>query len=297
MIKSEVRHWLDSEMENFHFDSLALGVLDLETYQTDALQIGHRFENHSDEAYFDLASLSKPLNFFPWYCQHPQLFTKERLLLLNHQAGLPISGRLHKDTWNEQVLSYSLSESATNYSDFSPLRLMLELETEANESTLNIGKKYWNEKVVFWRDLPQESFSIPTGVRNNKLIKGQVHDDKAFVIEDYTAHAGLFSTINGILKTLASWCKDHQLIEKVTSQMNEGRFALGWDTVKDPQSSLAGSKSCLQTFGHLGFTGTSMWISPKNKKAIVVLTNETLKYWYDRKKLASFRKTLHDLLW
>ena len=176
MIKNEVRHWLESEVGKYHFDSLAVGVLDLQTYQHETLQMGHRFQENSTEAYFDLASLSKPLNFFPWYCKHPDLFTKERLLLLNHQAGLPVSGRLHKDTWSEQILNYSLSESDTSYSDFSPLRLMLELEAQTNESTLDIGKKYWDEKIKFWRELPEDIFSIPTGTRKNELIKGEVHD-------------------------------------------------------------------------------------------------------------------------
>jgi len=298
MINKEKLQWLKSEVEKNHFDSLAFGVLDLNSYEFETAQIGHRFEERKgEEAFFDLASLSKPLNFFPWLCEHPKLFTKERLLLLNHRGGLPVSGRLHRDTWKEQVLSYSINESETNYSDFSPLRLMLELEKESSKKTQDIVKKYWDKDLTYWRDLSPQHFVIPTGDRGSNLISGDVHDDKAFIIRDYTSHAGVFATISGVMRTLSSWCKDYQLVEKITSEISENRFSLGWDTVKDQKTSLAGSKSCLKTFGHLGFTGTSMWISPQNNKAIVILTNETLGYWYDRKNLASFRREIHNFLW
>ena len=297
MIKPEIQYWITEQLKDQNFDSVALAVADLNTYEFDTMQVGPRFIDESAEAYFDLASLSKPLNFFPWYCEYPDLFSTERMLLLNHQAGLPVSGRLHRKNWREQILSYSINKSATSYSDFSPLRLMLELENDSKKETREIVKKYWDPDLFFWRDLPENSLIIPTGERANKIISGQVHDDKAFVIQEYTTHAGVFSPISSLIKTLIMWCKEYDLVNKVTSQQSKDRFSLGWDTVQDPQKSLAGAKSCHDTFGHLGFTGTSMWISPKNNKAIVLLTNETLGYWYDRQKLAMFRKELHDLLW
>jgi CubicO group peptidase (beta-lactamase class C family) len=51
------------------------------------------------------------------------------------------------------------------------------------------------------------------------------------------------------------------------------------------------------TFGHLGFTGTSIWIDPQKKKGHVILTNATKKYYYDRQGLNDLRRQIGEAIW
>jgi len=60
--------------------------------------------------------------------------------------------------------------------------------------------------------------------------------------------------------------------------------------VLDTKLTLAGSRANLSTFGHLGFTGTSIWIDSERKVGTVILSNATQNYWYDKAELNKLRK-------
>jgi len=75
------------------------------------------------------------------------------------------------------------------------------------------------------------------------------------------------------------------------------RYLLGWDTVKDNSNTLAGIGAPQNTFGHLGFTGTSIWIDATSGWGWLLLTNGTKKYWYNRDQLNSLRKNIGQILW
>jgi CubicO group peptidase (beta-lactamase class C family) len=114
------------------------------------------------------------------------------------------------------------------------------------------------------------------------LLRGTVHDGNAWAIGGVSGHAGLFSTardlaifaqflLNGgtygdvrILspQTIARWTAHQQV---------SGSRALGWDTPA-PQSS-AGRYFSPRSFGHTGFTGTSIWMDPERGLFVVLLTN------------------------
>jgi CubicO group peptidase (beta-lactamase class C family) len=114
------------------------------------------------------------------------------------------------------------------------------------------------------------------------LIRGVVHDENAWALGGVSGNAGLFSSardlavfcqmmLNGgeidgvrILKpaTIARW---------TARQDKESSRALGWDT-PSPQSS-AGHYFSPRSFGHTGFTGTSIWIDPEKQLYVVLLTN------------------------
>jgi CubicO group peptidase (beta-lactamase class C family) len=123
------------------------------------------------------------------------------------------------------------------------------------------------------------------GSMNRGLIHGDVHDENAFFLNGVAPHAGLFSTAED-LAALAQMLlnggiyKHHRFfsphtIKHWTSRQNipEGsERALGWDTPSDHGSS-AGDFFSAGSFGHLGFTGTSLWIDPNRKIAIILLAN------------------------
>ena len=117
-----------------------------------------------------------------------------------------------------------------------------------------------------------------------RLLRGEVHDENACAMGGVAAHAGLFGTA----ADLAVFCQallnggiyNHRRIVKRSTletftqrqaQPSESSRALGWDT-PSPNSS-AGSRLSPQSYGHTGFTGTSLWIDPRRRLFIVFLTN------------------------
>jgi len=114
------------------------------------------------------------------------------------------------------------------------------------------------------------------------LIHGEVHDPNAWAIGGVAGHAGLFSSaadlavfaqmlLNGgshgsvrilRLETLARW---------TAPQWPGSSRALGWDTPSGESS--AGRHFSPRSFGHTGFTGTSLWVDPERGLFVVLLTN------------------------
>ncbi|WP_412469936.1 MULTISPECIES: hypothetical protein [unclassified Halobacteriovorax] len=285
---TELTNKIKAEFGSYNFNCLAFAYIDFKksTYETFSF-----FENpflKGQKVYFDLASLTKPLTLGFAYLNKPELFSEDMKLLLNHRGGLNSWGRLSVDTWREQILSYEIKESETLYSDFGALRLQLEIEKE--QGLYELVSTMWDEEIKHWLDIEDE-ICVPTGRRNRDIIDGEVHDDNAFVIAQKVSHAGLFGTIDGVCRTLLRVNNDYQLINK-TNRESDHRFINGWDSVTNPETSLAGIYSNKDTFGHLGFTGTSIWIEPHSQKGVVILSNEVIKFWYDRQKLSEIRKEI-----
>lgn len=133
--------------------------------------------------------------------------------------------------------------------------------------------------------LPQIAPTEIGGSMHRGLIHGDVHDENAFFLKGVAPHAGLFSTaedlaalaqmlFNGGIYHHHRFFSPHTVKYWTSRQhMPEGSArALGWDTPSDHKSS-AGDYFSKGSFGHLGFTGTSIWIDPNRKIAIILLTN------------------------
>lgn len=117
-------------------------------------------------------------------------------------------------------------------------------------------------------------------------MHGRVHDENAFAIGGIAGHAGLFSSardlavfsqmlLNGGYYNGQRIIKP-QTVRRFTSRADP-RFsrALGWDTPDPPQNlnSSAGAYFSPSSFGHTGFTGTSIWVDPEHDLFVVLLTN------------------------
>ncbi len=118
----------------------------------------------------------------------------------------------------------------------------------------------------------------------DRLIQGEVHDENAFALGGVAPHAGLFSTAGD----LARFCQmlvnggvleHHRIVSRQTVELftrragtDDSMRALGWDT-KSPEKSSAGSFFSPLSFGHTGFTGTSIWIDPDRELFLILLTN------------------------
>tara|TARA_Y100000758_G_C15829271_1_gene341317 strand:- start:100 stop:612 length:513 start_codon:yes stop_codon:yes gene_type:complete len=123
-------------------------------------------------------------------------------------------------------------------------------------------------------------------VYRHRLIHGEVHDENTYLMGGVSGHAGVFSTAEDIAKYAQMlidgglwkgkrFFNKSQIIEFTTIQnLPKGSdFALGWDTPSQNGKSIAGDYFTPGSFGHLGFTGTSLWIDPSTEVIIVLLTN------------------------
>ena len=138
-----------------------------------------------------------------------------------------------------------------------------------------------------------------------RIIQGIVHDENAYSLGGYSGHAGLFGTALEVYK-LANLLRGHWRGERTDylspetvrafftrQDVVEGStWALGWDTPSWANSS-AGSYFSKTSVGHLGFTGTSLWMDLE-KDVIVVFLSNRIHPTRENKKIRAFRPVLHD---
>src|SRR5262249_537281 len=115
-----------------------------------------------------------------------------------------------------------------------------------------------------------------------RLIQGEVHDENSFAMGGVSGHAGLFGT-SGDLSIFCQMLLNggvyshHRVVKRSTLEMFVTRQhlppgssrVLGWDTPSVGSS--AGDLLSASSFGHTGFTGTSVWIDPTRDLFVVLL--------------------------
>ena len=282
-------------LDQSHFDHLAFSQIDFDSQSFESWCFNQDSSwPMQNQVFFDLASLTKPLVLGTYFLKNRDKFTNEQSLLLEHRAGLPAYGALSKSNWKNQISSYQIKESPELYSDFSSLRLMLEIGGDKIQNDIQPDLK----EIKFWKNLSQQEIqSAPkTGYRLGRAIHGVVHDPNAYTIDEFCSHAGLFGTIEGVSQTLIGLNENYQLL-KAQSKRDQRMFFEGWEGVSDPETTLAGKGAGNKTFGFLGFTGTSIWIDPQKNRGWVLLTNVTKEYWYEREKLNQLRRKSGELVW
>ncbi len=118
-----------------------------------------------------------------------------------------------------------------------------------------------------------------------RVVRGEVHDENAFALGGIAPHAGLFSTAGDLSRFVqmllnGGVLEHHRIVSRETVELFTRRAggvadstrALGWDT-KSPEHSTAGSLFSPDSFGHTGFTGTSIWVDPERELFVILLTN------------------------
>lgn len=137
-----------------------------------------------------------------------------------------------------------------------------------------------------------------------RLLQGEVHDENAAAMGGIAGHAGLFGTAESVLAITGAWLQAHRgqpsmlngkLVHEFTQRRTDvpqSSWALGWDTPSAPSSS--GEYFSSESFGHLGYTGTSVWIDPQRELEVVLLSNRVNP---SRKNdlIRAFRPRIHDL--
>jgi uncharacterized protein YbbC (DUF1343 family)/CubicO group peptidase (beta-lactamase class C family) len=126
--------------------------------------------------------------------------------------------------------------------------------------------------------------AAPTEQRAGGWIKGEVHDPRAFLLGGVAGHAGLFSTADDLAVFVQMLLnqgefKGQRILSPATVQLMTtprpvpgGWRTLGWD-VQTTFSSNRGELFPFGSFGHTGFTGTSLWIDPSSQTAVIFLSN------------------------
>lgn len=137
-----------------------------------------------------------------------------------------------------------------------------------------------------------------------RLLRGEVHDDNAAAMGGVAGHAGLFGTAEAVLTVSGAWLRaycgqssilDSELVREFTGRQSyvpQSSWALGWDTPTAPSSS--GRYFSADSFGHLGYTGTSLWIDPQRELEVVLLSNRVHPS-HKNEKIREFRPVVHDL--
>lgn len=296
-LKSHFRDFLITQ----DFDAIALGKIDFSKNIFESFQIekmGSLLLENEPHIFFDLASLSKVLCNGIALLAEEKSITKEMELVINHRGGLPAWGLLPKTGWKEIINSFTIKESNTLYSDYSALRFMLEFNKIFSQGLHEKVKKFWDREVIFWKDLKGQR-TVQNGFIKGRPNSACVHDPNAYNLNTFVSHAGLFGSVEGVCKTLINLNEQFDLVKKMDQLLKNKheRFVNGWDTVENPNDTLAGNGCSNRTFGHLGFTGTSLWIDCERQLGYVLLTNATKSYWFDKADLNKFRRELGERIW
>jgi len=139
----------------------------------------------------------------------------------------------------------------------------------------------------------------------NELVLGVVHDENAFALGGFSGHSGLFGTATEIY-VLMNLLREHYLDERsdylspgtvreffTRQDVVEGSsWALGWDT-PSPENSSSGRYFSKKSVGHLGFTGTSVWMDLEQDVLVVFLSNR-VHPTRGNERIKTFRPRLHD---
>lgn len=108
-----------------------------------------------------------------------------------------------------------------------------------------------------------------------RVLKGEVQDENCALLGGIAAHAGVFSTCGDLVQFGASLCQPGEFFEQRTIDFFctrvAGSRALGWDTPS--VHSQSGRYFSSNSVGHLGYTGTSLWIDLERRVVVTLLSN------------------------
>ena len=239
--------------------------------------------------------------------------------LLTHTAGLPPFKEYWRTSKNKQETVSRIFAEALDYEPgtkevYSDLGIILmaeiierltgraldDLARAQIFSPLGMKDTMYRPAKNLWPGIAPTEFD-----RNlrHRLVQGEVHDENAFTMGGVSGHAGVFSTA----PDLAAFCQmllnggvyaHHRVLKRATiaqftepQPLSNGTRTLGW--VVPTEGSSSGHYFSAHSFGHTGFTGTSIWIDPDRQLFVVLLTNR-VNPTRENQKIAQVRPALHD---
>ena len=237
-------------------------------------------------------------------------------MLLAHSSGMPAYERLFERAKTREDLirlaaTTPLAHDPMTHAEYSDIGFILLgeiLSKIANESLESFSLHeifgpldmestgYCPEKDLYDRIPP----TVKDDTLRKKVVQGEVHDENAWVMGGVSGHAGLFGTASDV--AMHGLCMLRMGLPILRSQ-TVARFTtredapagtsrgLGWDTPSQPSQS--GKYFSPRSFGHLGFTGTSLWCDPTRQLSVTLLTN---RVWPDcsSQAIKEVRPRFHD---
>jgi CubicO group peptidase (beta-lactamase class C family) len=240
--------------------------------------------------------------------------------LLEHASGLaarlvdapPESRREFEHDICVMPLEYPL-RSRSVYSDLGFILLGFLASDRGGGSLATLFRSFWTD--------PNLTFELPPAVkrraaptqpldedpRRGRRLTGEVHDNYAAALGGAAGHAGLFGTApavgafaRAVLKAARGDSSPGEPFDRARlaqfltrSSVPGSSRALGWDTML-PTSS-CGIRMSAKAFGHVGFTGTSLWIDPERDRYFVLLTNRVCGGG-TVDEMRTVRRAFHDAL-
>lgn len=235
--------------------------------------------------------------------------------LLEHSSGLPEAAHLprsavDKESTLQAACRVPLDEAPgirTLYSDLGFIILGGALERIAGQSldaycSAHIFALAGMTETCFNPPLRMRSFIPPTRFvgTTGKLVQGVVNSRDCSMMGGVAGHVGLFSNVIDLARFASIMLRENAavfqrdtvaLFTRHAQHPARSSRALGWDTPSYPAQ--CGRYFGPHSFGHLGSTGTSIWIDPDQGLAVVLLSNRT---WPDGKNqlIKQFRPRFHD---
>ena len=241
--------------------------------------------------------------------------------LLLHNSGLPAHRDFYKQAkGHDAVLALVLAEplvhepgTKVEYSDLGFIVLseivqrltgvpLDEYTKQHIFAPLGMNASQFNPPRKLWPTIAPTENDVDF---RKRLLQGEVHDENAWALGGVSGHAGLFSTaadtaifaqmiLNGGIYA------HHRILTRGTIQQFTARQAigdtartLGWDVPTRPSSS--GQYFSPDSFGHTGFTGTSLWVDPDRDLFVILLTNR-VNPTRANEQIRQLRPAIHDAI-
>ncbi len=239
-------------------------------------------------------------------------------MLLAHSSGLPAYEKLFlKARTTEELLAAAFTTALAadpgaraEYSDIGFIILAAALERIADEaldrfcqrevfSPLGMLHTAYNPPAAWRGSIPP---TADDRILRKRILQGEVQDENASVLGGVAGHAGLFASAEDVARFAHVLLQGGPpLVRPESLALFSRREAtpqgtsrtLGWDTPSPPSQS--GKYFSARSFGHLGYTGTSLWIDPERQLSVTLLTNRT---WPDcsNRAIKEVRPAFHDAI-
>jgi CubicO group peptidase (beta-lactamase class C family) len=238
-------------------------------------------------------------------------------MLLAHSSGLPAHRKLYLEAAGREAMLAAAKRvpleaapgTRVEYSDIGFMVLGELLERVAGErldafcmreifSALKLNLRFSPQLMV-------KELIPPTAIDadyRRRVIQGEVQDENASAMGGVAGHAGLFGDALSVARFAECMLRGgapifrRETVALFTARQAEpagSSRTLGWDTPTPPSQS--GRRFSARSFGHLGYTGTSLWCDPERALTVTLLTNRT---WPDvaNQAIKQVRPAVHDAI-
>ncbi len=260
----------------------------------------------------------KVIKYLPKFNNHRKGVITIRNLLMHNAGFVPWKPFYKKYKTAAQVINDIMNTdleykpgTETKYSDLSMITLQQVIQKISGKSL----DKFLNQKLFKRLGMKRTMYNPPAKYRRDCVptekdnywrmmtMKGKVHDETAYLLNGVAGHAGLFSTAEDLAKFMymmlnggkygnKKFLESTTIAEWTKRQAEESSRGLGWDTKSEDYAS-CGNLFSKNSFGHTGFTGTSVW-ADKNRELFVILLTNRVYPTRENRKIIKFRPDLHN---